>query len=549
MTKKICDKIGYKYEDKNLYVIKKIKTNFGGEDNYYVINKDDLYSDKIIAMELLFNNSELYVEQIAKDEKSKWDKYLEKFKPKVAITFNNINPVISQKELTIFVNENETVLNIKKEIINVLNNPDEFNMDNIILKENDKKGKEIKDMNSTLEKYFVFNNCKIYIEKGTPLKLSEKELIIFFCEFDYEKFNFYPYKFSSINQRLIIDENKTIKDLKNEIMKNIENIPELKDKFDKNKNDKSSILIRKINRDYPSKIFFEEQIIKKIIENDFDLSRNIRLCIQIIPEELFDTENIKGIKDKKIINNNILELSLRYFDFSTWNLTEPIELLIQNDITYEELCSILLKHYPHLDSYENIQIIKLVGGYKTYLDTMLKFKPYTLVEYLDSKIEKYPLFLNNDGKMLVIKDKRIEAKEPNEEIKKYGFEPLDEKIRKNTINDKDINSNASSGGKVKQMIELFNKREFDPVNRVHTDINYLKENKNKYKTKEKGIKIKIKMLENTENKEEKNEQKEEISDNNKNSDIKNEDKNKVNEKEEICDDINNIESEGIEPLI
>ena len=549
MTKKICDKIGYKYEDKNLYVIKKIKTNFGGEDNYYVINKDDLYSDKIIAMELLFNNSELYVEQIAKDEKSKWDKYLEKFKPKVAITFNNINPVISQKELTIFVNENETVLNIKKEIINVLNNPDEFNMDNIILKENDKKGKEIKDMNSTLEKYFVFNNCKIYIEKGTPLKLSEKELIIFFCEFDYEKFNFYPYKFSSIKQRLIIDENKTIKDLKNEIMKNIENIPELKDKFDKNKNHKSNILIRKINRDYPSKIFFEEQIIKKIIENDFDLSRNIRLCIQIIPEELFDTENIKGIKDKKIINNNILELSLRYFDFSTWNLTEPIELLIQNDITYEELCSILLKHYPHLDSYENIQIIKLVGGYKTYLDTMLKFKPYTLVEYLDSKIEKYPLFLNNDGKMLVIKDKRIEAKEPNEEIKKYGFEPLDEKISKNTINYKDINSNASSGGKVKQMIELFNKAEFDPVNRVHTDINYLKENKNKYKTKEKGIKIKIKMLENTENKEEKNEQKEEISDNNKNSDIKNEDKNKVNEKEEICDDINNIESEGIEPLI
>jgi len=180
---------------------------------------------------------------------------------------------------------------------------------------------------------------------------------------------------------------------------------------------------------------------------------------------------------------------------------------------------------------------------------MLKFKPYTLVEYLDSKIEKYPLFLNNDGKMLVIKDKRIEAKEPNEEIKKYGFEPLDEKISKNTINDKDINSNASSGGKVKQMIELFNKGKFDPVNRVHTDINYLKENKNKYKTKEKGIKIKIKMLENTENKEEKNEQKEEISDNNKNSDIKNEDKNKVNEKEEICDDINNIESEGIEPLI
>ena len=270
----------------------------------------------------------------------------------------------------------------------------------------------------------------------------------------------------------------------------------------------------------------DNSIIKKIIEDDFDLSHNIRLCIQIIPEELFDDENI-NINNNKEENKNILEISIRYFDFSTWKLTSPITLLINEDITYDILCKIILKHYPYIESNENIQIIKLSGGYNTYLDTMLKFKPNTLIEYLDNKINKYPLFINTEGKMLIIKDKRIPAQEPNEDIKKYGFEPLDNNQNKN-INEN--NSNISNG-RVKQMIELFNKGEFDPVNRVHTDINYIKEHKNKNKIKEKGIKIKIKMLE--DNNEEKKEENININDNNNNDD----------------NEYRNIESEGIEPLI
>ena len=445
--------------------------------------------------------------------------------------------MLTQKELFIFGTKNETMFNIKKEIINVLNNPEKFNMDNIIMKENNEKGKEISDLNSTLDNYFVFNDCKIYIEKGIPRKLSEKELIIFFCEYNYEKFNFYPYKFTLINQRLIIDENKSIKDLKNLILNdinNINNFPEIKKKFDENKG--GHIFIRKITSNNPTKIYMDNSIIKKIIEDDFDLSHNIRLCIQIIPEELFDDENI-NINNNKEENEGVLELSIRYFDFSTWKLTSPITLLINEDITYDILCKIILKHYPYIESNENIQIIKLSGGYNTYLDTMLKFKPNTLIEYLDNKINKYPLFINTEGKMLIIKDKRIQAQEPNEDIKKYGFEPLDNNQNKN-INE---NNSNNSNGRVKQMIELFNKGEFDPVNRVHTDINYIKEHKNKNKIKEKGIKIKIKMLE--ENNEEKND---EIN-NNINNEEKKEENININDNNDI--EYRNIESEGIEPLI
>ena len=549
LTKKICEQVGYDYAQKNIYIIKRVKI-FSGNDNnnnFYIINKDDLYSDKTIEMEMIFNNSDLFVEKIEDNNKSKWDKYLEQFKPKIIITFNNINPIITQKELTIFGTKNESMFDIKKEIINVLNNPDEFNMENIIMKENDKKGKEISDLNLTLDNYFIFNDCKIFIEKGIPRKITEKELIIFFCEFDYEKFNFYPYKFTMINQRLIIDENKNIKDLKKLILDNLDNYPEIKTKFNENKNGK--ILIRKITSNNPSKIFLDEQIIKQIIKDDFDLSHNIRLCIQIIPDNLFDDGGVKENND--IIHfSKILEISFRYFDFSSWKLTEPIELLIKDDISYDNLCSMILKHYPHLESNENIQIIKLVGGYKIFLDTMLKFKPYSLMEYLEMKINKYPLFLNSDGKMLIIKDKRIEAKEPSEDIKKYGFEPLNNENKK--INENENNINKNSGGRVKQMIELFNKGEFDPVNRVHTDINYIKEHKNKNKIKEKGVKIKIKMLE---KEEEKKEEKEEINNtvtNNFLNDIKNnEKKDENNNNDDIYDyeKYNDIESEGIDPLI
>jgi hypothetical protein len=170
LTKKICEKIGYNYDEKNLNIIKKISSF--NIDNYYEINRKDLYGEKTVAMELILNNTELFVEKINEGEESKWDRFLDKFKPKVTITFNNINPAIEQKELMIFTSRNEKMINIKKEIINTLNNPFEYNMNNIIMKEKNKRGKEIIDLNSKLDSYMTFDNYEIYIEIGTPLKIT-----------------------------------------------------------------------------------------------------------------------------------------------------------------------------------------------------------------------------------------------------------------------------------------------------------------------------------------------------------------------------------------
>ena len=553
LTKKICDKLGLNFEQKNIYIIKKVSSF--NNDNYYEIKQSDLYSEKTVAMELILNNTELFVETINENEKSKWDKYLDKFRPKVSIIFNNINPDIQQKQLIIFSSKNEEMINVKKEIINTLNNPLEYNMDNIIMKECDKDGKEIIDLNSKLDSYFTFDECRIYIEKGTPLKINEKELIILFCEFDFEKFNFYPYKFTMINERLIMDENKSIKDLKNFIIeKNLDNFPEIKNKLIDDKNGK--IVIRKIGSNYPTKIFFDEETLKKIKDEEFDLCNNIRLCIQKIPNNLFDAENI----DNNI--NNSLEVSFRYFDFSTWKLTDPLEILIKDDITYDKLCDIILKHYSQLEKKENIQIIELTGGYKTYLDTMLKFKPYSLIEYLDTSIDKYPLFLNNSGKMLIIKDKRIDAVEPSDEIKKYGFDPL---VYKTENGEEGAETFVNRRKLVRQIIEIFNKVEFNPVKKVLTESSY---KNNAKRVKEKGVTIKIKMLEKEEdeNKKEINENEnknaENQKDNNNNNSINNnnnlENKKGKDEKKESENNSDSEEEEeddddddigGFEPLI
>ena len=557
LTRKICEKLGYNYEDKNINVIKKIC--FLNSYDYYEIKKNDLYSvEKTIAMELILNNTELYVEKMKENEESKWEKYFIKYRPKIFITFNNINSSIEQKELSILCSRNETMLNVKKEIINVLNNPLEYHMDNIILKENNEKGKEIIDMNSKLDNYINFNSCRIFIKKGTPLKMNEKELAIYFCEFDTKEFNFYPYKFEPINPKLTIDENKTIKDLKDIIINNnLDSLPKIKNLFDHCGN--SHIVIRKISSQIPTKIYFDEQIIKKIIEEDYDLINTFRFCIQIIPNEYYDIGNI----DINMDISNSLELSMRYIDFSVWDMTLPIELIIKDDINYEKLCEIILKHYPKLENKDNIQIIKLSGGYKLYYDTILKFEPYSLTEYLDSKISKYPLFITNEGKMLIVKDKRIPVAEPNEDIKAYGFEPLN---NKNDYKEIQNIKYAHSEGKVKQLIDMFNKKEFDPYKKV----NYESKERVKEKVKEKGISIKIKMLEkeayNDEQIKIKSENykniKEEVKENmNENKNISNENKDNVNENKDNINlntknddkNINNYtyfdETEEIEPLI
>ena len=178
------------------------------------------------------------------------------------------------------------------------------------------------------------------------------------------------------------------------------------------------------------------------------------------------------------------------------------------------------------------------------------------MEYLDAKISKYPLIINNEGKMLIIKNKRIKAAEPTEEIKKYGFEPLEivKNISNINYNNNNENNYVNSTGKVQQLIEMFNKGEFDPAKKVHTDPNY---KSNIKRVKEKGISIKIKMLEKEENDEKKeyknednNKEKDNEDDKNKNKDEDNKKEYNEESKEEDYENIGYFdESTGLEPLI
>ena len=104
---------------------------------------------------------------------------------------------------------------------------------------------------------------------------------------------------------------------------------------------------------------------------------------------------------------------------------------------------------------------------------------------------------------------------------------------KNTQNINNFNNQNNyvhSNGKVQQMIEMFNKGEFDPASKTHKDPNYKSNTK---RVKEKGISIKIKMLEKDE---EKNENKNDKNENDNKNNENNMDKIKVNEEGKKEDD-------------
>ena len=540
LTKKICEIFGYKYEDKNLYVFKKF-TMSGLEENISEIDHDDLYSQKQILIEFIPNNSELFVGTFdsTKDGEKllKWNKYLDKLKPKITISFNNINPEIGSEKLIIIMSGEEKMENVKEEIIKTLNNPTEFNMENLVLK-NKKNGKEIIDLSDTLKNYSNFGECSLYIEKGTPLTLSQKILTLFYCEFNYKEFNFYPYQFTQINERIIIDGNLTIEKLKTLIIdQHLNELPEILRNFQDAK--ESKILIRAMKANNPTKIYLDFQIINEIFEEDFSSDENkLKLCIQIVPNELI-IDNFCDIKKFKY------EIAMRYIDLSNWNLTPPTEILLNDNTTNEKLCEIILKKYPQIEKTENIQIIKFLGTYKTYLDTLLNFKPNNLMNYSDNLITKLPLFINKDGIMLIIMDKRIKASEPNEEIKKYGFTPV---IKNNETSINDNKDKKSEPGRVQKMLALFNSGDFDPASRTFNSSNTVISHPTQ-RPKEKGLVIKIKKIEDeTKGEENKDKQTEEQKNEDKDEKLQINTDKKEDKKEEVVYNFND-EVNDMEPII
>ena len=289
------------------------------------------------------------------------------------------------------------------------------------------------------------------------------------CLYDYEKFNIFPYKIEDIS-KIIIDNDKSILDLKKEILNKC-NLPFQED-------DNNIIIIRNLIAGRPGKIYLDNTILKNL-----DFVNEMKIIVQNIQIDFSLIEN------KNYSDDEIIQLTLRYFNISNWNLSPPIEILINYSESIKSIEKIILKYFPEISKEENIQIIKI--KFNIYLDEIMKMEFIDLIEYENTSLDKYPFIIKNNGYVLIIKDKSKEMGEITDEIKKKFFKPEEKKNIPPPPDINSINHNINSGNRVKNMINLFENGEFDLVSKTYKNIDY---NIKRERPKEKGIVIKVKKI-------------------------------------------------------
>ena len=292
------------------------------------------------------------------------------------------------------------------------------------------------------------------------------------------------------------------------------------------------------------KIYRNDSIIKNL-----DFLNEMKLVVQNIPKNLID---YSLIENKNYLEDDIIQITLRYLNVSNWTLSNPVEILLKYSESIKSIERIILKYFPEINKEEDIQIIKIKCN--MYFDEIIKMDFIDLNEYENITLDKYPFIIKNNGYVLIIKNKNAKIGEITEEIKSKFFKPED---KKNIPTPPDINS--LSNNRVKNMINLFENGEFDLVTKTYKTI---EDNKpKKPRIKEKGIVIKVKKIGEEEEEEKIEEKKEEKKEDKKKEDEKIEDnKTKKENNEKITTDIfdeippdifddDNDNENNIEPLI
>ena len=517
----ICKSLNLDLNTK-IFVLRRNDFGFGIEVTYTQIENKYLYSDDDIYLKNLSQRGDLFIEigENISMSNSNWMKIFKKQKGKITIKFNTLDD-LSNFSNQIIVNKFDTIKEIKERLCETLS----YNPNEIIIKKGGKNGEELFELDNTLSNYLKGDKeFVIYLEKGNPLKENQLIINVCMCLYDYEKFNIFPYKIEDIS-KIIIDNDKSILDLKKEILNKC-NLPFQED-------DNNIIIIRNLIAGRPGKIYLDNTIIKNL-----DFVNEMKIVVQNIQKDLID---FSLIENKNYSDDEIIQLTLRYFNISNWNLSPPIEILINYSESIKSIEKIILKYFPEISKEENIQIIKI--KFNIYLDEIMKMEFIDLIEYENSSLDKYPFIIKNNGYVLIIKDKSKEIGEINDEIKKKYFKPED---KKNIPPPPDINliNSNSNNNRVKNMIKLFENGEFDLVTKTYKNVEYKTKRE---RPKEKGIVIKVKKIGEEEEKKEEdkkeNEKKEGVlnDEEKKNNEVKVEEKkneeNKINNNNKVTNDI------------
>ena len=475
LTKLICETLNIDYDKKaNLLILKKV--DFGYSSKVLEIEKEELFSEKTIFLCSILDRCELYIEydenKVPTLESSQWMEIFKKQSSKILVKFLYSDKGVVSEHKQPF-SKYSTMKEIKAEMCKIINKEPE----KILMRKDIPKGQEILDLKDELG--LVARNSDtftIFLVDGSPIKENEIVLNLSYCQYNYEKFNFYPYKFTEISNIVVLAEH------------NIEKVKEICIRELKNKHlidpekdvPKELALIRFSSSGRPTKILCDKSIVDSL-----GFCNNMKIVIQILETPLDTSLFKKDIHNELINEESFIELSFRLLNIGKWSISPPSDIIVNCDESINNIAEKILSLYPSLDSIENIEIIKIANGYGIYMDSILNMNFSCLFDYLDSSINQYPFFIKNDGYMLIVKDKRIAEGDVTDEIRNYCFQPAE--VRGIPPLPKGVS--VGSSNRVKNMINLFEKGDYDIV--THTK----KGKDERPKIKEKGIVIKVKRFE------------------------------------------------------
>ena len=451
----------------------------GNETKFEEIIHKYLYCAEEIHLYNINNGTEIFVEY-SPDHKiiernSNWMKILKQYSGKVLINFTL--PGEKTFSASVTVSRYDKVKQVKDKMCEKLS----LNGNDIILKDINKE--EIFALGDELELYSKKENeMKIFLEYGVPLKENETKIILFYCEYDYEKFNFFPYKITELGD-IAITNDKTIGDLKEICYQKL-----LKER-NVTQADSTKVVLRKYSRLAPTTVYNDKCVI-----SDLEFYNKTKIIIQILNKPVdycgYDLNGKADIKD-------YVQISLRFLDATSLEMTPPEEIVLNYDDDMVKLCFVIFQHFPQLESVENIDAYKLSAGKYTKLECLCTQCICTeLLTFEDTKICKVPLFINKDGYLLVVKDKRLpfDLLPNDEEVEiKNPRSKTPERAKIPSPPPMDLNGNVTLSSRVSQVVDEFEKKGGIPAIKKYS------------KPKERGVVIKVKGLGEKEGKEEKEE--------------------------------------------
>ena len=120
-------------------------------------------------------------------------------------------------DFSLRINSKEKISVLKKRIAEVLG----MDENTFLIKKYGPSANEITDLNALICS-ITSSDINIFTQLGTPLKDNEVSLNLTFLEYDFSEFKVYPYKFTTLD-KLIVHKNKCVKDIKQDLIKLIEN--------------------------------------------------------------------------------------------------------------------------------------------------------------------------------------------------------------------------------------------------------------------------------------------------------------------------------------